>query len=68
MAKTTSLGILGVAMMLLSTHTMAHALLVGHTAVGAILGPTTQLAPSIGASCDFGGWQKPSTKADQLTI
>ena len=66
MAKTTSWDILGAAMMLLGTHTVAHALLVGHTAT--ILGPTTQLATSIGASCDFGGLQKPSTKADQLTI
>ena len=39
MAKTTTWGILGAAMMLLGTHTMAQAVLVGHTVVGAILGP-----------------------------
>ena len=37
MAKTTSWGIFVAAMMPLGTHTMAHALLVSHTAVGAIL-------------------------------
>ena len=48
-AKTTGWSILGAAMMSVGTHTMAHALLVGHTAVGAILGPTTKLAPSVDA-------------------
>ena len=37
MAKTTIWGILVAAMMPLGTHTMAHALFVGHTAVGDIL-------------------------------
>ena len=44
-AKTTSWGILRAAMMPIGTHAMAHVLLVGHTAVGAISGPHYPFGP-----------------------
>ena len=60
-AKTTSWGILGAAMMPIGTHAMAHALLVGHKAVGAILGPHHPFGTLHWchcSSCDFGGLAK----------
>ena len=53
-AKTTAWGIFGAVRVPVGTHKIAHALLVGHTAKGVILGPTTQLALSgakKGANC-----------------
>ena len=60
-AKTTSWGILGAAMMPVGTHTMAHTLLVGYIAVGAILGPHYTIGTlhwCYRFSYDFGGLAK----------
>ena len=66
MAKTISWGILVAAMMPLGTHTMVHALLVGHTAVGVILPPNwyPPLVPVVTLRVS----KKPSIKADHFTV
>ena len=58
-AKTTSWGILGAAMMPVGTHTMAHALLVGRTTVGTILDPHHLIGVLYWCNCcshDLKGW------------
>ena len=67
-AKTTSWGILGAAMTLVGTHTMAHALLVGHTAVRAILDPHHLIGILHWCNCYSHDWKIDVMPSDQLTF